>query len=189
MSRKRGFCLLDGNAMPLLLLRTRFNPTLNIHRVAWVEVELAARVIEHGPQHADITIDSPSREVARAAAIMKTGLPEPLALEHMHLSAASLAPVMQEAQHVQRRGVGERRTRGILRRTDGTDSQKALEISTKTVLLFRVLRVTYVRTQSRKSLVKIAPLKEREEKDNNNNDNDTQEGPSGQLQESNRTRT
>ena len=70
--------------------------------------------------------------------------------------------MMQEAEDVQWRGVGERSGCSGRRRTNRANRQKTLEINPQAVLLFCVLCVADEGTQGRKTLIKVTTLTKKE---------------------------
>ena len=141
MSRKRRLGLLYRDAMTLLLFRTSLHPTLNLRRIARIEIEASTNIVEDRTQHADVAVDRPSGEIARTAAIMQARLPKVRAGKNVDLRPTSLAPMMQEAENVQWRSVGERSSRGRWWRTNRANGQKTLVISPQAVLLLSVFCV------------------------------------------------
>ena len=121
-------------------------------------MEPTPRVVKDGAQHTDITVNRTRSETTRTAAVEKPRKAEMNATEGVNLSAPTLIAEVQKPQDVERRGSRQRRGRDSLRRTDGTKGQKRLEVQTKTLLRFPILRVTNVRTKLGTPPVKCVAL-------------------------------
>ena len=140
-------------------------------------MEPPSNVVEARPQHPHVAVDSGSGEVAGAAAILQSRFPKPDALKSVHLSAATLAPVVEKPQDIHWQSQSERGSRRAQRWTDGTDRQKLLKVSPEMILLPCILCVADVRAQDSKPLVKVVALSRKKGKDNNNKKRDRREGP------------